>query len=201
MTFLSILIGNKGSNIENTHILSASYNLREFYMFQKNGVKELCNFIARNGFYRNEVSKYTHITHKGFYVSYYSNTSGLCICAVFNDNNYPSQVIKRVLKLTLDEYISEYDDTWKNCDKDFSLPMKNLDNKLIKYNNPENADTLYKINADLQATKTIMHENINKILERGEKIDELVEKSRDLSKSSKKFYKTTRKMNSCCNIS
>ena len=35
-------------------------------------------------------------------------------------------------------------------------------------------------------------------LERGQKIDDLVSKSNDLSGSSKMFYKTAKKQNQCC---
>ena len=36
------------------------------------------------------------------------------------------------------------------------------------------------------------------VLERGEKLDNLVERSDELSKQSKLFYKQARKTNSCC---
>jgi synaptobrevin family protein YKT6 len=38
------------------------------------------------------------------------------------------------------------------------------------------------------------------VLERGEKLDELVEKSNTLSQQSKLFYKQAKKTNSCCTI-
>jgi len=51
-----------------------------------------------------------------------------------------------------------------------------------------------------QITVTL-HENIRKLLERGENLEELVVKSKDLSTQSKQFYKDTKKMNkSCCTI-
>ena len=40
-----------------------------------------------------------------------------------------------------------------------------------------------------------MYKAIVKVLERGEKIEDLVQRSKDLSKSSKQFYKTARKLN------
>ena len=42
---------------------------------------------------------------------------------------------------------------------------------------------------------------IDNLLERGEKLDSLVERSDDLSKQSKMFYKQARKTNSCCVVS
>jgi synaptobrevin family protein YKT6 len=39
---------------------------------------------------------------------------------------------------------------------------------------------------------------IDNVLERGEKLDDLVSKSQDLSSQSKVFYKQAKKTNSCC---
>ena len=47
-------------------------------------------------------------------------------------------------------------------------------------------------------TSTNTKDNIEKILERGEKLDDLVEKSNDLTSQSKIFYKQARAQNSCC---
>lgn len=44
------------------------------------------------------------------------------------------------------------------------------------------------------------HETIQSVLKRGEKMEELVAKSEELSSQSKMFYKTARKTNSCCNF-
>lgn len=45
------------------------------------------------------------------------------------------------------------------------------------------------------------HNTIEAVLERGEKLDDLVDKSEALSLQSKAFYKTARKTNSCCGTS
>ena len=48
---------------------------------------------------------------------------------------------------------------------------------------------------------TLQHSTIEAVLERGEKLDDLVDKSEALSMQSKAFYKTARKTNSCCGTS
>ena len=50
-------------------------------------------------------------------------------------------------------------------------------------------------------TTDVLHKTIDNLLERGEKLDSLVERSDDLSKQSKMFYKQARKTNSCCVVS
>ena len=44
----------------------------------------------------------------------------------------------------------------------------------------------------------ILHNTIDSVLQRGEKLDSLVEKSSDLSMASQMFYKQARKQNACC---
>lgn len=60
------------------------------------------------------------------------------------------------------------------------------------------ADKLTKIQQDLDETKIILHKTIESVLDRGEKLDHLVDKSNDLSLASQMFYKQARKTNSCC---
>ena len=54
---------------------------------------------------------------------------------------------------------------------------------------------------ELDETKAIVSETLEKILDRGQKLDDLVSRSNELSEQSKAFYKTAKKTNSwCCSI-
>mgnify|MGYP002344988255 CR=1 FL=1 len=53
----------------------------------------------------------------------------------------------------------------------------------------------------MEETKVVLHESVNKLLSRQGDLDELVEKSKDLSLYSKQFYKNAKKMDkSCCQL-
>ena len=65
---------------------------------------------------------------------------------------------------------------------------------------PSTVDALIRMRHQLEETLVIMHENVNKVLARGDSIDALVQKSERLSKQSKLFYKVARKHNRCCQI-
>ncbi|WWC66636.1 uncharacterized protein I206_100539 [Kwoniella pini CBS 10737] len=69
---------------------------------------------------------------------------------------------------------------------------------LSKYQDPKQADTIMKVQKELDETKIVLHKTIESVLERGEKLDNLVERSNALSAQSKMFYKTAKKQNSCC---
>ena len=92
--------------------------------------------------------------------------------------------------------VSNWD--WSTYDKDNKTSIKEINDLLIKYQTPHNEDSISKISKDLEETKTVLHESIDKMLERGEKIDKIVEKSQDLSRQSKLFYKRSKKLNSWC---
>jgi synaptobrevin family protein YKT6 len=57
---------------------------------------------------------------------------------------------------------------------------------------------ILKVQKEIEDVKEVMVENIDKVLARGEKIDDLVERSQSLDTASKNFYKKSKKLNSCC---
>lgn len=69
--------------------------------------------------------------------------------------------------------------------------------RLAEYMEPAKVDKLMKLDQQLHETKDILVKTIDKVLQRGEKLDDLVEKSGALSNQSKQFYKAARKTNSC----
>ena len=69
------------------------------------------------------------------------------------------------------------------------LDFPPLKEYITKYQDPQQADSILKIQKELDETKIVLHKTIESVLERGEKIDSLVEKSDGLSAQSKMFYK------------
>jgi hypothetical protein len=67
-----------------------------------------------------------------------------------------------------------------------------LKDYIVKYQDPQQADSIMKIQKELDETKIVLHKTIESVLERGEKIDNLVQKSDGLSAQSKMFYTQVR---------
>uniref|UniRef100_A0A803N226 V-SNARE coiled-coil homology domain-containing protein n=1 Tax=Chenopodium quinoa TaxID=63459 RepID=A0A803N226_CHEQI len=105
-----------------------------------------------------------------------------------------------IRKMVLDEYQKAFGDSWKGVTSDSTQPWPYLNDALAKYQDPAEADKLLKIQRELDETKIILHKTIDSVLERGERLDSLVEKSSDLSAASQMFYKQAKKTNSCCTI-
>lgn len=117
---------------------------------------------------------------------------------VISDQEYPKRVAHTVLLKVQDDFTAAIPyATWSNSG-DNSVPFLGLDATLAKYQEPREADMLTKLQADVDETKIILHNTITALLDRGEKLDDLVAKSDELSAQSKVFYKTARKTNQCC---
>ena len=69
---------------------------------------------------------------------------------------------------------------------------------LGEFQTPEAADKLSSVQAELDETKVIMHETIQNVLTRGEKLDTLVDNTTELSSQARAFYKQSKKANQCC---
>lgn len=89
---------------------------------------------------------------------------------------------------------------WRAAPGDCEGALPVLESCLARYQDPAAADKLTKIQRDLDETKVILHQTIDSVLRRGEKLDALVDKSADLSMASQMFYKQARRTNSCCKM-
>lgn len=90
--------------------------------------------------------------------------------------------------LSVDEFLSKHPrSTWATGQP--NLPFPELKEYLEKYQDPQQADSILKIQKELDETKITLHKTIESVLQRGEKIDDLVAKSDGLSAQSKMFYR------------
>lgn len=103
----------------------------------------------------------------------------------------------------LDEYVVKYQLSVINGATTANSPstaFPELEDYIKRYQDPQQADTIMKVQQELDETKIVLHKTIESVLARGEKLDSLVEKSDALSASSRMFYKQAKKTNSCCVI-
>lgn len=157
-------------------------------------------FLTKTFLKRTSPGQRQSIEHEGYVVHCYVRFDGLG-GAVTTDMDYPARVAFVLLGQLLDEYVTDIGDSWKNVTIPESVPYIKLEQYLMKYQDPAEADKVTKIQRDLDETTSILHKTIDSVLERGVKLDNLVEKSNDLSAQSKMFYKQAKKTNGCCVIS
>ena len=124
-----------------------------------------------------------------------ADTSLVGVC--FSDQEYQNRVAHSLLTKVLDDFAAQVPRSQWPVDAKVQ-GFGELAVLLNKYQKPEEADPMCKVQNELDETKIILHNTIEAVLNRGEKLDDLVQKSEGLSLQSKTFYTTARKTNSCC---
>ena len=114
------------------------------------------------------------------------------------DEEYPQRVAFTVLNRVMEQFEKLSEGKWKNIDVDQPLEPEFMIETMKEWQNPNSADKLTKIQKNLDEIKDVMHKNIEEVLKRGETLDTLMDKSDDLSSSSKLFYKKAKDQNRCC---
>lgn len=117
------------------------------------------------------------------------------------DHEYPQRVAHTLITKVLEDFALKVPAELWASGSDSSINFQTLSAYLAKYQDPREGDALTRIQDDLDETTIILKNTIEAVLERGEKLDDLVVKSEQLSYQSKAFYKTAKKTNSCCSFS
>lgn len=116
----------------------------------------------------------------------YSRTEGVA-GVIVSDHDYPALVAHQLLSKVVDEFLVKYPRSlWLHSNPTLSFPE--LKDYIVKYQDPQQADSIMKIRSELDETRIVLHKTIESVLQRGEKIDDLVAKSEELSSQSKQFY-------------
>lgn len=102
---------------------------------------------------------------------------------------------KRVLLITDIEYNSAVRHKAANMALNTAIDY----NKLIEeYKNWKNKDLSTQIDQELKKVNENVVRGLASVLDRGQTLNDLVEKSENLSSQTKKLFKTAKKQNACC---
>lgn len=192
----SLLVLYKTSDVA-AHMLKAGFDLSSFSFFQRGSVQEFITFTAKILAERTAPASRQSVKEDMYMCHVYvrpDNLVGVCL----SDHEYPHRVAHSLISKMLDDFTGQVPrDQWTTGNEvaGFAGP---LDIYLKKFQDPSTADPMTAIQKDLDETKIILLDSIKNVLERGEKLDDLVAKSEGLSLQSKTFYKTAKKTNSCC---
>lgn len=180
--------------------LASEFNLSDFSFFTRSSVKEVACFVSREVVTRSAPGSLLSVEHKDFLCHVRVCMNGLA-AAVLADQEYPARVAFGLIQEALDLFNKNYNETqWGKFTSDTALPVNGLDTLLAKFQKPEEADKILKIQKELDETANILRKNIEDLLSRGEKLETLAAQSEDLSYQSKAFVKQAEKLNSCCTI-
>ncbi|XP_076180244.1 YKT6 v-SNARE homolog [Ptiloglossa arizonensis] len=192
---LSILYKNPTS----ATMLKSAYDVESFSFFQRGSVKEFMSFVSKTIVERTQISFRQSVKEGDYMCHVYVRANNLA-AVLISDHEYPRRVAHTLITKVMDEFVAKYPaSTWETLNE-ATIDFSQINIYLAKYQNPNEADALTKMQNDLDETTIILHNTLEAVLQRGEKLDDLVSKSEGLSTQSKAFYKTARKTNSCCSL-
>ncbi|KAM3421790.1 Synaptobrevin-like protein ykt6 [Cercospora zeina] len=178
--------------------LAAERDLSSFSRFTRSSVGEFLTVFAKTVAERTNPGQRQDVEEQSYTFHSYARSEGVC-GIIISDHEYPKLVAHQLLSKILDEFLSKFPKSaWESSNGE--VPFVQLKEYIVKYQDPQQADSIMKIQKELDETKIVLHKTIESVLERGEKIDSLVAKSDGLSAQSKMFYTQAKKQNSCCAV-
>ncbi|CAA9966722.1 hypothetical protein CFE70_009760 [Pyrenophora teres f. teres 0-1] len=175
--------------------LCAERDLSSYSRFTRGSISEFMSFTAKTVAERTRPGQRQDVEEQQYTFHVYGRTEGIC-GLIITDQEYPALVAHQLLSKICDEFLAKYPRSAFATATEMSYPE--LKDYIVKYQDPQQADSIMKIQKELDETKIVLHKTIESVLERGEKIDNLVQKSDGLSAQSKMFYTQAKKQNSCC---
>lgn len=178
------------------HEVCNASDLSSFPWMARSAAQEFMTFTSGKVAEGTKAGLRQTIEEKGQKFHAYARTEGIC-GVIIADGDYPQRVAFTLLNKVLDEFLAKHPRSkWALGTPKLAMPE--LDGYIRKYQDPKQADTIMRVQQELDETKIVLHKTIESVLQRGEKLDDLVARSDQLSSSSKMFARQAKKTNSCC---
>jgi synaptobrevin family protein YKT6 len=149
-------------------ILASAYELSSFGFFQRGSVREVATFASREIIGKMKPGERCSIDSHGYKLHAYVRPDKLA-CAITSDEEYQPRVAFTLMHQGFEEFLKLHMDSWGVQTADASLPVPKLDELLVKFQNPAEADKVAKIQNDLDQTKDIIIKSMEQLMDRGEK--------------------------------
>ena len=188
MKILSVCVLRWNSDTEEPVILDGAYNLADYSYFTRGSVQEFLVF-ANKVVMKRVPAGVQGVDYEGNKIYCFVQADGLGVL-ITADKDYKSRVAIAMAKELMGDFRAAHPAaSWRGCTKDGGCKLPKLEMALRDYQDPTKVDKIEKLHAQLSETKEVMVQAIEKVLQRGEKLDDLVEKSNHLASTSKVFYR------------
>ncbi|XP_065183660.1 synaptobrevin homolog YKT6-like [Sycon ciliatum] len=196
MKLFGVQVFHKPSDTK-ANLQKGEYDLTSFGYFQRSKVQEFMVFTGQVLVERTHAGERKSVKEQEYLCHVYvrSDNTGAVLIA---DQEYPQRVAFTFLNKVLEQFVTDFPRRPLPSGEAQTYPV--VAELLKKYQDPKQADSISKVQAELDETKIILYDTIESVLQRGEKLDDLVQKSEYLSYTSKTFYQEAKKTNSCCLI-
>lgn len=191
--------------------LVSAWDLNNFSWIQRGTVQDMMAFMAKTVSERTQPTQRQSIQENNFTAHVHARPAIDGISGVLiSDSEYPVRVAFSLLNKLLEDFLikvpkSSWEMRAANAITTGQVPTKGdgivrssdfpqAQDYLSRYQDPRQADTILRVQQELDDTKIVLHNTIDSVLQRGEDLDKLVEKSGSLSQQSKMFYKSAKKV-------
>ncbi|CBZ50464.1 conserved hypothetical protein [Neospora caninum Liverpool] len=210
MKLVALLVARCASNVDTPVFLCSSFELGGYAFYQRHAMKEACKFLARTAIPRVGTEVRETIEHAGSVAFLYRFFDSLAVVAI-GDADYPSRVAFRLLQEVHKQFIRLVPvAVWSSVapvgssSSASQIHFKDeLTQLLLRYQDARKADTLTTVVEKSELAQKEVKRTIDAVLQNGESLDELVQKSEDLSLTSKQLFKTATKAKkhyACCKV-
>ncbi|ORY84364.1 snare Ykt6 [Protomyces lactucae-debilis] len=173
------------------HEIVKAVDVMDFGWMARGQVETFMSFTSNTLAERTAAGVRQSVVENSYKFHLYSRTEGVC-GVIIADEEYPARVAFTLLNKVLDEFLERHPRSkWAMGQP--KLPMPELSTYLVKYQDPKQADTIMRVQQELDETKIILHKTIDSVLQRGEKLEDLVARSDQLSAQSKMFARQAKK--------
>ncbi|KXS21331.1 snare-like protein [Gonapodya prolifera JEL478] len=187
------------------NILLAEFDLSSFGFFERGAVNEFLLFTSRTLAERTKSGERQKVEQaEQKVVAYVHARPEGATGVLISDLEYPLRAAFSILNKVLDEFFTRFpatgrSDAWAGLEPARTQTLwPELKGYVSKFQDPHAADPFLRVQKELDETKIVLHKTMESLLQRGEKLDDLVARSDMLSQQSKLFYTTAKKTNACC---
>ncbi|EAR83909.1 SNARE ykt6 (macronuclear) [Tetrahymena thermophila SB210] len=187
---------------ENPIFLSSAYELGFISWYQRPFFKETLNFGVRTMTARVQKGDRTVVQLDEAKAMAYVVVSNDIAVVIVCDEEYPQKTPFVIIREVFSEFFKLFTaQQIGDIKSDTNLKFERLEVMVKEYQDYKKADKLAQLESNLKEVHEITHKIMGDLLRKGEKLEELMAKSKDMGSVSVDFYKKSKKLNSrCCSL-
>jgi len=159
------LWATKGEGVE-AALLCKYCDLSGFNYFVKGKVEEFDTFVSRTVVERTPVGMRQAVKHED-YVAYCRVRPGGLGCTVLTDLEYDQRIAFGMAERVLDDFTEQYPVEWQEKaapGNSTALPCPAVEQDLITFQNPVEADKITRMQKELDDVKEILQKSVEQVL-------------------------------------
>ncbi|KAM0672581.1 synaptobrevin/VAMP-like protein [Ordospora colligata] len=166
-------------DVNSGEIQKKVFSLGQFSFFTRGKVKETVTFISHELVKRLETYKFQEYVHKFNEESYklFTMVQGDLAYVACSNFEYPGAVALKFLEEAKDG---------------------NIEKLIEEYQDPTSKHILHQVQKEVEETRGALSKTLIAVLERDDKIEDLVAKSEHLRYETKMFFNSAKSKNRCC---